>query len=74
MLPWRFVTLDAANKPRWVRLYVQSVGDQWVAMLVADGAEPPALGKLKGMGFFAETAAEAEALALRYIGRCTEQN
>ncbi len=74
MHPRRFVTLDAQNEPRWVRLCVQPIGDQWVAMLVADGAEPPRPGTLHGMGFFAATPAEAEAMALGYLGRCTEQN
>ncbi len=74
MQPRRFLTLDAQNKARWMRLYVQPIGGQWAALLVADDVEPPTPGKLKGMGFFAETPAEAEELALRYVGRCTEQN
>ena len=74
MQPRRFVTLDAKNEPRWVRLHVQSIGDQWVAAVVPDGVEPPKPGKVKGMGFFGGTHAEATELALRYVGRCTEQN
>ncbi len=69
-----FLTVGPDNESLWVRLYLQPVGEQWVALLVAEGAEPPAPGKLKGMGFFAGTPAEAEELALRYVGRCTEQN
>ena len=65
MHPRRFLTLDADNTPRWVRLYIHPIGEQWVAMLVADGVEPPRPGKLKGMGFFAETPADAEEMALR---------
>jgi hypothetical protein len=48
--PRRFLLLDAKNEPQWLRLYVQPIGEQWVAMLVADGAEPPRAGKLKGLG------------------------
>ncbi len=43
-------------------------------MLVADGAEPPMPGELKGTGFFGDTPAEATELALRYLGACVEQN
>ena len=70
----RFLILDAKNEPTWVRLYVQPIGEQWVAMLVADGAEPPHAGKLKGLGFFGDTPAEVTELALRFVGRCSEQN
>ena len=58
----------------WVRLYVHLVGDRGAAMLVADGAEPPMPGELKGTGFFGDTPAEAQELALRYLGACVEQN
>ena len=70
----RFVPLDTENESRWVRLYVLPVGGQWVAVLVAEGVAPPRPDNLKGMGFFGDTPAEAEALALGYVGRCTEQN
>ncbi len=43
-------------------------------VLVADGAMPPHPGELKGTGFFGGTPAEAQELALRYLGACLEQN
>ena len=55
----RLLTLGPDNEPMWVRLYVNPVGDKWAAMLVADGAEPPQPGELKGTGFFGDTAEEA---------------
>jgi hypothetical protein len=58
----------------WVRLYIHQIGDRWAAMLVADGTEAPKPGELKGTGFFGDTPAEAEELALRYLGACVEQN
>jgi hypothetical protein len=70
----RLLTLGPDNEPIWVRLYAHHVGDHWAAMLVADGAEPPQPGELKGMGFFGDTPVEAQELALRYPGACVEQN
>lgn len=74
MPPRRFLTLGPDNDPLWIRLYVHPVGDQWAAMIVADTADPPRPGEVKGLGFFGDTAAEATECALRYLGRCTEQN
>jgi hypothetical protein len=68
------LTLGPDNEPMWVSLYVHLVGDHWAAMLVADGAEPAQPGELKGTGFFGDTPAEAQELALRYLGTCVEQN
>ena len=70
----RLLTLGADYDPIWVRLYTQQIGDRWAAMLVADGAEPPMPDELKGTGFFGHTPAEAQELALRYLGACVEQN
>lgn len=39
----------------------------WTAMIVADNVTPPAPGELKGLGFFAETAEEAEQVAHAYL-------
>jgi hypothetical protein len=72
--PGRFLTLDPDNEPFWVRLYVHPVADQWAALFVAEEAEPPKSGEVKGLVFFGATAAEAKAHALRYLGRCSEQN
>jgi len=70
----RLLTLGPSGEPLWVRLYVQPVGDQWTAMIVADSAEAPKPGELRGTGFFGDTPAKAKELALRYLGRCVEQN
>jgi hypothetical protein len=74
MEPRRFLLLDAKNEPHWVRLYVRPIGEQWVALLVPDAVEPPRTGRLEGLGFFGDTPAEVTALALGFVGRCTEQN
>ncbi len=70
----RLLTLSLDHEPMWVRLYIHQIGDRWAAMLVADGVEPPQPGELKGTGFFGDTPAEAQELALRYLGACVEQN
>jgi hypothetical protein len=62
------------QRPRWVRLYVNPVRDQWAAVIVADTVDPPRPGEGKGLRCFGDTAAEATAVALRYLGRCTERN
>ena len=36
----RLLTLGPSDEPLWVRLYVQSLGDHWTAMIVADSVEP----------------------------------
>jgi hypothetical protein len=66
----RLLIHGLSNEPLWVRLYVQPMGDQWTAMIVADSVDPPKPGELKGTGFFANTPAEAKDMALRYL----EQN
>ena len=70
----RLLTHGPSDEPHWVRLYVQPVGNQWTAMIIADSAAPPKPGELKGTGFFADTPAEAKEMALRYLGGCVEQN
>jgi hypothetical protein len=70
----RFLNCGPANEPIWVRLYVHPNGDDWAAMIVADDMAPPLPGELKGLSVFGDTPAEATELALRYLGRCTEQN
>jgi len=72
--PRRFLTLGPDNDPRWVRLDVYPVGDQWAAVIVPDTGDPPRPGEGKGLRCFGDTAAEATEGALRYLGRCTERN
>jgi hypothetical protein len=74
MLAHRVLTLGSDNEPLWVRLYVYPVGDQWHAVIVADGVAPPGPGEVKGIGFYADTPEEAKELALTYLGACVEQN
>jgi hypothetical protein len=52
-----------------VCLYVQLLGEQWAALLVADGVAPPGPGELTGLTFFGETAEEAEGMAKAYLGQ-----
>ena len=70
----RLLTLGPSDEPLWVRLYVQPVGDHWAAMIVAESADPPKPGELKGIGFFGDTPVEAKELAVRYLGGGVEQN
>jgi hypothetical protein len=42
-------------------------------MIVADNVVPLFPGELKGTGFFGHTPAEANELALRYLGGCAEE-
>ena len=65
----RLLTLGPDDEPLWVRLYVQPLGDQWAAMIVADGVLPPEPEALKGTVFFGTTAEEAEALAKAYLAQ-----
>ena len=69
----RILTHGPAGAPRWVRLYVREVELTWAAMIVAD-AEPPEPGELKGLRFFADTAEEAERLALASLGEGAAPN
>ncbi len=64
----RILRYDTEGEPRWVRLYVQEMELTWVAMIVPDAETPPEPGELKGLCFFADTAAEAERLALASRG------
>ena len=63
----RLLTLGPSDEPLWVRLYIQSLGEEWAAMIVADGVLPPEPEELKGTVFFGATAEEAEALAKAYL-------
>ena len=67
----RALTLRPDHEPLWVRLYVHAIGDAWAAMIVADDGLPPGPGELKGLGFFAPTADEAEWAAKAYLA-CSE--
>jgi len=64
----RILTRDSAGTPVWVRIYVQPVGALWAAMIVPDGASPPAPGQLQGAAFLAESAEAAECRAISYLG------
>ena len=57
-----------------MRLYVQDMGLTWAAMIVADVEPPPKPGELKGLCFFADTAKEAERLAVAYLGEGAAPN
>ena len=59
----RLLTLGPDNEPLWVRLYIQPIGEQCAAMIVADDMEPLMLGVLGGTGFAGDTLAEAKGLA-----------
>lgn len=68
------LTFDPDDEPMWVRLYVLPIDERWVAAILADTAEPPALGELRGRSFFGDTPAEAERLALDDLGERVAQN
>jgi hypothetical protein len=63
----RLRTLGPDDEPLWVRLYVQPLGGEWAAMIVADGVLPFEPEELKGTVFFGATADEAEGLAKAYL-------
>jgi hypothetical protein len=63
-----------ASESLVVQLYVQPVGLTWAAMIVPEGESPPEPGTMKGVVFFADTAEEAERLALRHLGEGGAQN
>ena len=70
----RILTLGPDSEPKWVRLYVQPVGQEWAAMIVADDVEPPVPVELKGRSFSGNTPAEAKELAPRYLGLSEPMN
>ena len=70
----RILTHGPAGEPLWVRLYVRETELTWAAMIVADAERPPEPGELKGLCFFADTAKEAERLAVAYLGEAGAQN
>lgn len=63
----RLLTLGPDHEPLWVQLYVSPVGDQWRAVIVADGVPQPGSDEVKGIGFYADTPKEAERLARAYL-------
>jgi hypothetical protein len=70
----RLLTRGPANEALWVRLHVHEIEDRWAAVIVADDATPPEPGSFKGLSFFADTAEEAERLALANLGEGVAQN
>ncbi len=70
----RILTRGPAGEPQWACLYVRVLGGVWAALLVPDGESPPEPGSLKGMAFVADTAAEAEQLAIACLGKGVTQN
>ncbi len=69
MHAFRTLTHGPGGEPRWVQLYVRQVGTTWVAMILPDGASPPAPGELKGTVLLAETAEAAEGRAFAFLGK-----
>ncbi len=69
----RFV-LDSGEDARWIRVYVQPIGDVWAPMAVDEDEAPPAPGQLKGIVFFGGTAEEAESNAELYLDRSGPTN
>lgn len=59
----RIFTLGPQDAPLCARRSVQPFGDQWSAMILADGAAPPGPGDLKGVTVFEAAAEGAEAQA-----------
>ena len=51
-----------------VQLSVQPVGLRWAAIILPDGAKPPAPGYPKGVAFHADSAEEAEWRAVSFLG------
>ncbi len=56
---------DARSVP--VHLVVQRLGEGWAAMILRVGDPLPEPGELKGVSFLAESAEEAESVALDYL-------
>lgn len=74
-MSWRsFLSLSPTTEPLWVCLRVREIDAVCAAMLVADGVTPPAPGELKDLGFFAETAEDAELAAKAYLGQNEPRN
>jgi hypothetical protein len=68
----RLLTQGPEGEPLWVCVYGHPIGDTCAAMLVAEDADPPLPGELKGMSFFTDTPAVATELALRYVAQSGE--
>lgn len=63
----RLLTLGPDNEPLWLRLYIHQIDEAWAAMIVADSVTPHAPRELRALGFFTETAGEAEQVANAYL-------
>jgi hypothetical protein len=70
----RLLAPASGGKPAWVRLYIQEIGEQWVAMIVGDDEPSPEPGHLKGIIFFGDSPEEAERFARAYLGEGVAQN
>ncbi len=70
----RILIRGPEGEPQWACLYVRALRVGWAALIVADGESPPEPGSLKGMVFVADTAAEAERLAIACLGKGLAQN
>ncbi len=70
----RLLVFGPEGERLWVRIYVQPIGKQWAAMIMPDEASPPSPGELKGAVLFADTAEEAEARAVAYVGEIVPQD
>jgi len=64
----RMLTLGPHNEPLWLQRYIYPIHDRWFATPVADGVAPPGPDEVQGVGFFGETADEAERRAKAYLG------
>lgn len=73
-MPPRLFTLSPDNKPLHMRVYGRQLDASWAAMVGGNDLPAPRPGERKGTGFFGDTPAEAQELALRYLGTCVEQN
>jgi len=70
----QMLTHAPKDGPLWVRLYVHPIEEKWAGIVVADRESPPEPDSLKGLAFFADTAEEAERLAVAYLGEDVAQS
>jgi hypothetical protein len=63
----RVFSLGPDARPVPVQLVVQRLGDGWAAMILGAEDRLPEPGELKGMSFLAESAEEAEGVALDFL-------
>jgi len=45
----RLLTLGSDNDPKWVRLYLQLVGEQWAVIIIGDGVTRPKHERVKSL-------------------------